>query len=543
MLCKSYTGSCREQFGKEDGMKTRLMRRMKAAVVVLVLSALSGFAELKIPGVFSDNMVLQRGQKVAVWGWAEPGEQITVVFAGERLSGKAGRDGRFMVYLPALDASAEPRVLRFKTAGGDSAEIKNVLIGEVWLCSGQSNMQMTVSGAKDFPKEQKEAAGYPQIRMFLTDAKTSRQPQPDCGGAWKVCAPQNVGKFSATAYFFGRKLHQELGVPVGLIRSSWGGTGIEAWSPMNSLKKYPSVMAYKAAMDHKAKSYDAAAAEKKFRKQLYVWTARARQAKDAGRKPPRRPRKAVHPHNDQNYPANLYNAMIHPLVPYGIRGAIWYQGEHNSHTFERAVLYRDLLENLILQWRADWSADLPFYAVQLVNFRAPQVEPVEDTGWAIIRESFLKFHKEVPNAGIAIGIDVGDADDIHPKDKQTIGVRLAHQALAKTYGKKVVAGGPIYKDMQIQDGQIALSFDDIGSGLMAQDGDLKRFAIAGADKKFVNARAVIQDDKVVVSSPVVPKPVAVRYAWANNPEGCNLYNKEGFAASPFRTDDWPFVAP
>jgi sialate O-acetylesterase len=235
--------------------------------------------------------------------------------------------------------------------------------------------------------------------------------------------------------------------------------------------------------------------------------------------------------------------MIHPLVPYTLRGGIWYQGERNAKTLEGAALYRDLLENMVTQWRKDWNSEFPFYAVQLVNFKAPQTQPVEDTAWAVIRESFLKFHKEVKGAGIAVGIDVGDEKNIHPKDKQTIGLRLAHQALAKTYGRNVVAGGPIYKSMLKEGNAIVISFDDLGSGLEAKGGELKRFAVAGADKKFVEATAVIKGNTVLVSSPEVKNPVAVRYAWADNPTGCNLYNKEGFAASPFRTDDWPFAQP
>ena len=286
-------------------------------------------------------------------------------------------------------------------------------------------------------------------------------------------------------------------MPIGLVRSCWGGTRIEAWSPMESLAQYPAVMKYRTRTNAKS----------------------------------------------QNYPANLYNAMIHPLIPYGLRGAIWYQGESNAKNLENAILYRDLLENMVVQWRSDWGDDFPFYAVQLVNFKKPQQQPVENTPWAAIRESFLQFSKEVPNTGIAVGIDVGEANNIHPKNKQEIGRRLAQQALAKTYTKKIIAGGPIYKSMKKDGNKIILIFDDIGSGLMEQGGaSLKTFAITGKDKKFVAAQAVIVDGTVVVSSPEVSDPVAVRYAWADNPVGCNLFNKEGFPASPFRTDDWPLIA-
>jgi sialate O-acetylesterase len=507
--------------------------------VLLAVLAIAGscFAELKLARVFSDGMVLQRNQKVPVWGWADPGAEVTVSFAGKAKTAKAGVDGKFTVHLKKMKANAEPQSLIIKS-GDDSIEVKNVLVGEVWLCSGQSNMQWPVSKSKDFEKEQ-ATANYPLIRMFLTDLKANKELQKDCTGSWKVCSPDNVGQFSATAYFFGREIHKELGIPVGLVRSCWGGTRIEAWSPMASLNDYPAVMEYKAQQDKWAGNFDEAKEEERFAKALEEWKAKAKQTRADGKKAPRRPKKKVHPHKNQNYPANLYNAMINPLIPYGMRGAIWYQGEANAKTIDQATLYRDLLENMVSEWRDDWNDKFPFYAVQLVNYLQPVNEPMQDTAWARIRESFLKFHKEVPNVGIAVGIDVGEANDIHPKNKQAIGKRLAHQALVKTYNRKVVPGGPIYTSMKKDGNKIVVKFDDIGSGLVEQGGEpLKWFAIAGEDRNFVAAQAAIVGKTVVVSSEQVAEPVAVRYAWANNPEGCNLFNKEGFPASPFRTDDW-----
>ena len=463
-------------------------------IVGLLVLGFSAYGELRLPSLFTDGMVLQRDQEVPVWGWAEPGAKVSVVFAGQEKTVEADSTGKFMIRLKKMKASAKPQVLKVVSAT-DSAEVNNILIGEVWLCSGQSNMAWPVSKAMNF-EEEKAAADYPLIRMFLTKRNASAELQEDCTGSWKVCTPDHVGAFSATAYFFGREIHKELGVPVGLIRSCWGGTCIEAWSPMASLDPYPLVMKYKAERNPKS----------------------------------------------QNYPANLYNGMINPLIPYGLRGAIWYQGESNAKNLVDAQLYRDLLENMVVQWRKDWDDIFPFYAVQLVNFKKPQQQPVENTPWTTIREGFLQFHKEVPNAGIAVGIDLGEANNIHPKNKQEMGRRLARQALAKTYGKDLVAGGPIYKSTKEKGNKIVLQFDDIGSGLVEQGGEpLKTFAIAGADKKFVFAQAAIVDDTVVVSSTEVPDPMAVRYAWADNPVGCNLYNKEGFPASPFRTDDWPLI--
>lgn len=514
------------------------MKNKWSSAIVAFLVVFSAQAELKLAALFSDGMVLQRDQQVAVWGWSDPDVEVTVSFAGQEHTAKAGPDGKFMVRLEKMKASADPSSLKI-VSGADSAEVQNVLVGEVWLCSGQSNMQWPVQRSKDFENE-KATADLPLIRMFLTDLKADIELQKDCTGSWKVCSTDTVGDFSAAGYFFGREIHRELDVPVGLIRSSWGGTCIEAWSPMASLETFSSVMERKAEYDKTAKTFNEEAEEKRHAQALEEWKAKVEQAKEKGKKEPRRPRKQIHPHKNQNYPANLYNAMIHPLIPYGMRGAIWYQGEANAHSTDQAILYRDLLENMVMQWRKDWSDEFPFYAVQLVNFKKEQVEAVEDTPWAFIRESFLKFHKEVPNVGIAIGIDVGEANDIHPRNKQAIGYRLAQQALVKTYGKDVVPGGPIYKSMEKDNNKIVIKFDDIGSGLVEQGGEpLKTFAIAGEDRKFSPAQAVIVDNTVIVSSADVSDPVAVRYAWADNPARCNLFNKEGFPASPFRTDEWP----
>ncbi len=513
------------------------MRRFWIGVLAMGLVA-STYAELKLPALFSDGMVLQRDQRVPVWGWADPGAEVTVSFGGQTLSTTTDSAGKFMVRLERMKASAESRSLNV-VSGKETAVVSDVLVGEVWLCSGQSNMAWPVSKAMDFEKEQAEA-NYPEIRMFKVALKVSQELEKDCSGSWRICTPENVAAFSAVAYFFGRELYEELEVPIGLINSTWGGTRIESWSPMASLEKFPVAMARKAKMDAEAAIFDVTVSEERYVKQMKEWTPKAKAAKEAGTKAPRRPKKQIDPHQSQNYPANLYQAMIHPLIPYGMRGAIWYQGEANAHSLKEAVFYRDLMENMVVQWREDWNSIFPFYAVQLVNFKAPQNQPVQNEGWVVIRESFMQFAEKVPNTGIVVGIDVGDATDIHPKNKQAIGFRLAQQALVKTYGQDGVAEGPLYQSMKKEKGAIVLTFGSIGSGLAAQDGKgLKTFAIAGADQKFVFAEAKIIGDTVVVSSEEIADPEAVRYAWANNPVGCNLANKEGFPASPFRTDDWP----
>ncbi len=516
------------------------MRKLIVGLMAFILAA-STWAELRLPAVFSDGMVLQRDQEVPVWGWSDPGTDVTVSFAGQKKTVKVSSAGRFIVRLTAMKASAEPRKLTVFSAT-EEVEVENVLVGEVWLCSGQSNMQFEVKKAKNFRAE-KGGANYPLIRMFLTDLIASRKVQKDCTGSWMVCSPESVGEFSAVAYFFGREIHENLNVPIGLIRSAWGGTPVEAWSPMESLKKFPVAMADKQEKDRLAETFDDAAVEKHNAKIWADYNRKVEVAKAEGKKWPPWPREKVHPHKSHRYPANLYNAMIHPLVPYGMRGAIWYQGENNTKTMDRAMEYQSLLENMIMQWRKDWASDFPFYAVQLVNFHSVVDVPQQDTTWARVRESFLKLRTEVPNVGMAVGIDVGEADDIHPKDKQTIGYRLAQQALANTYEKDIVAGGPLYRSMEKDDNKIILSFGDVGSGLVEQGGEpLRWFAIAGEDKQFVVAQAAIVDDTVIVSSAEVSDPVSVRYAWADNPVGCNLYNKEGFPASPFRTDDWEPMA-
>ncbi len=500
----------------------------------LVGATFAAQAALQLPALFSDGMVLQRGEAVAVWGRAEPGIEVTVSFAGQARGTKTDKDGVFKVRLKKMKASTEPRILSVKT-DSDQVKIENVLVGEVWLCSGQSNMQWPVRKSMNFEQEQ-IAADYPQIRMFHVEREHSQVPKVDCNGSWETCTPQSVGAFSATAYFFGRELFRELEIPIGLIHSSWGGTPIEAWIPMASLEKYPTVMKAKREKDNAARTYDPEAEEKRHAAEVKAWKVAV---KASGKNPPSYPSRKWHPVESQRYPATLYNAMIHPLVPYTLRGAIWYQGEANAHSIEQAQLYYHLLENMTTEWRKDWNDDFSFYAVQLVNFMSAHSQPLQDTAWAHIRESFLRFHKEVPNAGMAVGIDVGEARDIHPGNKQAIGYRLARQALVKDYGFGYVAGGPIYDSMKMEGDRIIIAFKDVGSGLVKQDGEpLKWFAIAGADQRFVTAQAMIYGDKVVVSSTKVPSPVAVRYAWASNPEGCNLFNKEGFPASPFRTDSW-----
>ena len=361
------------------------------------------------------------------------------------------------------------------------------------------------------------------------------EPQNNSGGQWRICSSQTVAGFSATAYFFGRELHKQLDVPVGLVDSSWGGTPVQAWTSAAAHEAVPELKPMIDNLKRQVESFTPEKARAEYEKRLAQWKKAAAQAKAAGKPAPGKPQPPQAPGQSPGSPATLYNGMIAPLAPYAIRGAIWYQGESNAG---QARLYGLQLKVLVQDWRKLWNqGDFPFLVVQLPNFMAPQKEPVENGGWPTVREEMLRT-LAVPNVGMAVTIDVGEANDIHPKNKQDVGKRLAQWALAKTYGKDVLACGPLYKSMRKDGDKIAVEFAYADGGLAARDGGkLKGFAIAGEDKKFVWADARIEGGTVNVSSPEVKSPVAVRYAWANNPD-CNLVNKAGLPASPFRTDDW-----
>jgi len=417
--------------------------------------------------------------------------------------------------------------------GKNTINIKNILVGEVWVCSGQSNMQMTVQSSANSAQEIADA-GYPKIRLFYVTRKVAETPQSDCEGSWVECSPETVPGFSAVAYFFGRELHKQLNVPVGLIHTSWGGTPAEAWTRREALEANPDCAPILKRYDDAVAKYPEAL--KEYEQKLAEWKQAAEKAKVDGKRPPRRPRPPFGPGSSHS-PAGLYNAMIAPLIPYGIQGAIWYQGESNA---SRAYQYRTLFPDMIKNWRNDWGrGKFPFLFVQLANFKQTKPEP-DESAWAELREA-QSMTLELPKTGMAVIIDIGDADNIHPKNKQDVGKRLALWALADTYDLKLVYSGPIYKSMKVDGGSIILSFDHVGGGLVAKDDEqLKGFSIAGADKKFVWADAKIDGNTVVVSSDKVSEPAAVRYAWADNPV-CNFYNKEDLPASPFRTDKWPGV--
>lgn len=505
------------------------MRRLPLVLLGFVLSTSTVFAEVKLPAVFSDHAVLQRGVAVPVWGWAEPGEKVAVTLGSVKAEATADGQGRWRVALGPLEPG-EPRTLVVE--GGNRIEVKDVLVGDVWLCSGQSNMAMTVNRCKDFEKEQAQA-NYPKIRMFKTAATPAREPQQDCTGAWVVCSPDTVSGFSGTAYFFAREVHGEVGVPVGLLNSSVGGTAIEAWTSMDAQKNVKELSPVFAPWDRAAADYDEAKARADYDRRLADWKVVAAKARAEQKQPPRRPQPPVHPRVDRNHPANLFNGMIAPLVPYAIKGAIWYQGERNARNVETAELYRTQLPLLIKDWRTRWGqGDFPFYYVQLPNFKKPTDDPGAESAWAVMRES-MRQSLSTPSTGMAITIDVGEEGDIHPKNKQDVGKRLALLALARVYDKKGPVSGPLVQSAKVENAEVVLTFEYTGGTLKTQDGGKPiGFALADADGKWHWAEARIEGDTVVVSHPDVKTPRAVRYAWADNPR-CNLCNAAGLPASPF----------
>ena len=469
-------------------------------IIFLVLSTFAQ-ADVKLPAIFSDHMVLQQNSSVLVWGWAEPGEKIEVKGCWQWFGGtktKADEKGRWRVTIKTPKASDNAATLKIK--GSNEIILSDILIGEVWICSGQSNMEMGMT-AIDNADEEIAKADYPDIRLFHVGQAISTVPLQDVTGNWVKCSPETVasrgtwGGFSAAAYYFGRKLHKELHVPIGLISTNWGGTKAEAWTSRETIKDFDRFQKIMEMIDNPEKR------EANFK---------------------------MH----QNQPTALYNAMIAPLIPFRIAGVVWYQGESNRYD---PILYRTLFPAMIKDWRQHWGqGDFPFYYIQIAPFQYKGRDPSQ-----AIREAQMMTLDTVSNVGMAVTMDIGEEKDIHPHNKLDVGERLARWALAKTYGQKdLVYSGPIYKSMAVENGKIRVSFDYVDGGLTAKDGGLTDFEIAGADQKFVPAEAAIDGETILVSSDEVKDPVAVRYAWSNWVEG-SLFNKAGLPASSFRTDNWP----
>ncbi len=504
-------------------MKSHVLQRVFVAAVVLCMVAGSAMAAVRLPAIFGDNMVLQQKTDAPIWGWADPQETVKVKgsWAETELSVQAGADGKWMVKLPT-PAAGGPFSLTITAS--NTLTLQNVLIGVVWVCSGQSNMQWTVRNSNNSEAEIK-AADYPRIRLFYVKRTVAETPQADCTGSWEICTPQTIPDFSGVAYYFGRDLFKQLDIPIGLIHTSWGGTPAESWTRKEILAADEDFQPILKRFDDAMTNYPTALEEHK--KKIEEWKARVETAKAENKEAPRQPGAPMGPDSPWR-PAGLYNAMIAPLIPFAIDGAIWYQGESNAG---RAWQYRKLFPAMIKNWRDDWGrGDFAFYFVQIAPYTGQNPD---------IREAQLMTMQSVPNAGMVVTTDIGDPKDIHPRNKQDVGRRLALWALSKTYGlKDIVYSGPIYKGMKIEGDKIRVLFDYVGGGLVARNGELTHFTIAEDGKDFVPAKAVIDGDTLVVSAEAVKAPVAVRFAWENAPEP-NLFNKEGLPASPFRTDTRP----
>jgi sialate O-acetylesterase len=488
-----------------------------------------GAQVLTVPPLFSDHAVLQRDRAIPVWGTAAPGEKISVSMAGHSVTTKAKSDGRWRLRLPSLKAGG-PHTLTI-AAKDRTLTIEDVLIGDVWVCSGQSNMEWPLKSSCNGDAEVAEA-NHPQLRLYTVPQKVADTPQDTCGGQWMECTPESAESFSAIAYFFGRHLHTELGVPIGLFDTSWGGTPAESWTSQRALAKHEELASIVEAWDGVLEHYPLAKAE--YDGQLADWEAAKAQAEAKGETAPPPPPMPMGPGHPWQ-PSGLYNGMIHPLIPYGIRGAIWYQGESNT---DRAYQYRVLFPAMIRDWRKNWGQGaFPFLFVQLANFMDVREEPVSGSLWAELREA-QSMTLKLRHTGMAVAIDIGEAEDIHPRNKQDVGKRLALAALRVAYKQDLPYSGAVYASKSIRGSEVKLRFKNTFGGLRTLDGGpLKGFAITGEDRHLVWADARIEGDTVIVSSSKVAKPVAVRYAWADNPE-CNLYNGAGLPASPFRTDTW-----
>ena len=507
------------------------------ALAFLTLGALASAADLRLPAVFSDHMVLQRDKAVAVWGWADAAEEVTIEFAGQKKAAKADASGQWSLRLDPLTASAESRRLTATGKDGRKAEVSDVLVGDVWLGSGQSNMAMTVNRAKDFEQE-KTAATFPLIRHFKEESAGAATAQTQSKGKWLACTPDNVGAFSATLYFFGRVIHREVGVPVGLINTSVGGTPIESWIAPEVQETKPELSAALKAQSAALPKIDPEKAKADYAVELKKFKAAKAKAVAEGTKAPRPPRNAAEVSERKGSYGQLFNGKVAPLVPYTLKGMLWYQGEANSSD-TRAPLYVHQLSALITDWRARWGEELPFAWVQLPNFSRP------GEGWPLMRESMLKT-LSLPKTGMAVTIDIGEAKDIHPKNKQEVGRRLSLWALGNVYGRKVAAAsGPLPAGHEIKGAEVVVTLTH-AEGLKTRDGaPVKGFQLAGTDKQWKPAAARIDGAKLVVTSAEVVAPVALRYAWLDFPE-TNLVNSADLPASPFRTDDWapvPVPAP
>lgn len=515
------------------------------SVFVALLS--DAWSEVRPNRLFTDNAVLQQNEEVPVWGTAKEGEKVTVLFDGQ-MAETSAKDGKWMVKLQPHKAGG-PYSLIIK--GENSVTANNVLVGEVWVCSGQSNMAFNFGEAAN-AKQEGPLANYPKFRMFTVSKRTALQPISELEGKWIECSPATVSGFSAVGYFFGRDIHKSTKAPVGMIHSSWAGTPAQSWTSLSGLEREPALQGYvditrkllanydmaRAMYPQQLAEYEAKLKEWKqgagvaFETAVKSWAAENEKNKAEGKpllpKPTPAvpaPRAPASPDGAPWSPTTLYNGMIAPLLPYAIKGVIWYQGESNSGNPKE---YRLLFPRLIADWREKWGrGDFPFLFVQVAPYQKQSPE---------LREAQFLTWKKTPQTAMVVTTDAGDPVNIHPTNKEPVGVRLALAARSLAYGEKVEYSGPEFAMLKIDQNRAILTFRHTGSGLISKGGDLEGFTICGADQKFIKGKARISGNAVIVWSEQVGTPVAVRYGWGGVPEG-NLYNMEGLPASPFRTDE------
>lgn len=498
--------------------------------ISLLFLSLDAFGDVKLPDVFSDSMVLQQKQEVPIWGTADAGENVTVSFQKQKLTVVADAKGKWRADLKPLKASSAPQILIVE--GKNKIELKNILVGEVWLVSGQSNMQWTLLQSNNGEAEAAKA-DYPNIRLFNVSREVAFKKKQGKLGEWKICSPESARDFSGAGFYFAVELQKNLNVPIGIINSSYGGSQAEAWTPVAYLNENPDL---KATVERtKIWEEERPRVKVEYAQAIEKWKIEAEKQKAAGAKPSPSPG-VPDALRDYRVASSIYDAMIEPLMPFAVKGAVWYQGESNE---ARAEQYNVLLPTMIRAWRERWGAgNFPFGIVQLPNYRKPQNEPV-DEAWSFVREAQRRTALNTVSAGLIVTIDIGEANDIHPKNKLDVGKRMAVWALRDVYGRKL-AGSPMFQKAEIRGEKIILTFAEVGTGLKIKDATkLSEFAIAGADKKFIWAEAkIVGKNKVEVFSPNITNPQAVRYAFNSNPRNPNLTNDSGLPAAPFRTDNW-----
>lgn len=525
------------------------MRKAGFTLALWVGMAGGAWGQVALHPLFSDHAVLQRGRAIPVRGMARPGERVTVSLGSDVVTAIAGEDGSFVAVLPAQELSVEGRELAAISDSG-RASARDLLVGDVWLCSGQSNMDWSL-GASDSSADI-PGANFPQVRHFGVEMNFASAPQTTLRGSWSLATPESVPGWTAVGFYFARRVHAETGVPIGIVRSTVGGTNIECWMSQATLLGDPALEPFANRMRESLALYQRELAEAL--PSVERWAREARAALDGGTALPQRPEWPEYPFGERMFRprcVTLHNGMIAPLGTLPMRGFLWYQGESNAGSPADCEQYIEKMRAMVSDWRG-WfgeGRELPFYYVQLASWQGANDNPAHSDDWALLRDAQRRAMK-LRRFGMASAIDIGDAQDIHPRNKFDVGERLARWALAEEYGRALVPCGPMLREVHVEGGALRVHFDFVGAGLMVgrkngrdtavehAGAPLDRFAIAGADRNWRWADARIDGATVLVSHPEIPAPVAVRYAWAFQPEGANLYNRDGLPASPFRTDDW-----